>query len=113
LACATGLATVEAVSENSFLTDVIEKGNYFKNRLEQIAAQYPNLIKEVRGKGLMLGVEVHHSGPEMVEKAINAKLIFNIAGGGTVLRFVPPLIIKKNHIDMSTEILDRIFNELN
>jgi len=113
LACATGLATVESVSESAFLAGVIEKGNYFKSKLEELAFKYQGLIKEVRGKGLMLGVEVHHSGPEIIDKAIDEKLIFNVAGGGSVLRFVPPLIIKKDHIDMSVEILDRIFKELN
>ena len=113
LACATGLATVESVSESAFLEDIIEKGNYFKNKLEGLASKYPGLIKEVRGKGLMLGVEVHHAGSEIIDKAIDAKLIFNVAGGGSVLRFVPPLIIEKDHIDMAIQILDRIFKELN
>jgi len=58
-------------------------------------------------------VEVHHSGNEIVNMAIENKVIFNVAGGGKVLRFVPPLIIKKEQIDISIEILDSIFKKLN
>jgi len=113
LACATGLATVNVVSEPSFLKDVAENGRYFKDELIKLAKQYSKLIRDVRGKGLMLGVEVHQSADEIVDMAINEKLIFNVAGGGKVLRFVPPLIIKKEQIDLAIGILDSIFKKLN
>jgi len=113
LACATGLATVNVVSEASFLNQIVESGQYFKNALNELAQKYSNLIKDVRGKGLMIGVEVNHSGNEIVDMAIENKIIFNVAGGGKVLRFVPPLIIKKEQIDISIEVLDSIFKKLN
>lgn len=113
LACATGLATVNVVSEPSFLKDVTAKGLYFKDELNKLAKSFPNLVRDVRGKGLMIGVEVDQAGDEIVEMAVRNRLIFNVAGGGTVLRFVPPLIIKKEQIDLAIEILDSIFKKLN
>jgi acetylornithine/N-succinyldiaminopimelate aminotransferase len=113
LACATGLATVNIVSAHPFLKDVAEKGRYFKDELSKLAKAYPKLIHDVRGKGLMLGVEVNRAADEIVDMAVNKKLIFNIAGGGKVLRFVPPLIIQKEQIDLAIGILDSIFKKLN
>jgi len=113
LACATGLATVNMVSEKAFLKEVTENGQYFKQELSKLAEQYAHLINEVRGKGLMLGVEVNYPGNEIVDRAVERRLIFNVAGGGKVLRFVPPLIITKKQIDLSVEILDTIFKKLN
>ncbi|KAA3617450.1 MAG: acetylornithine/succinylornithine family transaminase [Calditrichaeota bacterium] len=112
LACATGLATVNYVSTDTFLKSIIEKGTYFKAKLESLAKKYPSIIKEVRGRGLILGVEVHHSAIEIKDLALKEKLIFNVAGGGTVLRFVPPLIIENKHIDTAVSILDSILKNL-
>ncbi len=113
LACATGLATVSFVSDNQFLQDVAAKGNYFKSRLARLFKKYPRHIIDVRGRGLMLGLEIKVPANEIMELALKEKLIFNVAGGGTVLRFVPPLIIEKEQIDLAIDILDSIFNKLN
>ncbi len=113
LACATGLATVSFVSDNQFLQEVAAKGNYFKSKLARLFEKYPKHIIDVRGRGLMLGLEIKVPANEIMELALKEKLIFNVAGGGTVLRFVPPLIIEKEQIDLSIDILDSIFNKLN
>ncbi len=113
LACASGLATVQFVSDKKFLNDIATKGLYFKNALEGLKQKYPGIIKEVRGKGLMLGVELHRSGLEIMNLARKNNLIFNVAGGGSVLRFVPPLIIEKEQIAQAIEILDLVFSQIN
>lgn len=112
LACATGLATVKVVSEPSFLNDVTEKGEYFKTLLLQLKEKHSTIIKDVRGRGLMLGLEVKHSGKELMEMAISKGLILNVTAATTVLRFVPPLIIEKEHMDYAVNILDEIFGSL-
>lgn len=112
LACATGLATVEIVSQEDFLNNVIETGDYFRDKLSGLAKLYPGVIKEVRGRGLMLGAEVHHSAELIMKKGIENKLIFNIAGAGTTLRFVPPLILENNHIDQAISTLSSIFSDI-
>jgi acetylornithine/N-succinyldiaminopimelate aminotransferase len=113
LACASGLAAVRFISDKIFLNAVVVKGAYFKNALENLKQKYSKIINDVRGQGLMLGVEVRHSGMEIMSLARKNNLIFSVAGGGTVLRFVPPLILETKHIDQAIEILDLVFSQIN
>lgn len=112
LACATGLATLEIVSRPDFLQSVNENGLYFKNQLKELQKNFPDLIKDVRGSGLMLGLEVTHSADKIMQMGIENKLIFNVAGAGTTLRFVPPLIIEKKQIDEGLAILSEILSDI-
>ena len=113
LACATGLATVSEVGKSSFLKNVFENGNYFKAKLNSLASNFPSIIKDVRGRGLMLGMEVKHSGPEIVKLALENKVILNVTAAGTVLRFVPPLIIEKDEIDIAINVINNVLRNLN
>lgn len=112
LACATGLATVSVVSKPSFLKQVTDVGAYFKNKLQVLADKYPSIISEIRGRGLILGMELKHSGPEIVKLALEEHVIFNAAANGTVLRFVPPLIIEKENIDSAILVLENALRKL-
>ncbi len=103
LACASGLATVTAVAKTSFLQQVTENGKYLMALLRDIAGRFPQLCGEVRGEGLMCGMDVRRNGPEIMRAAFEKGLIFNIAGGGATLRFLPPLIVEKAHIDEAME----------
>ena len=85
-------------------------GNYFKNKLENLKNTYP-FIKEVRGKGLMLGVEVNYSAKEILKKCMDKGLLIGTAGE-KVLRFMPPLIIKKKDIDEGMTILEKVLHNL-
>ncbi len=105
LACASGLATVNTIAEPSFLKHVRETGGYLMERLEGVASAYPDLCGEVRGQGLMCGMDVSRHGAEIMRAAFDRGLIFNIAGGGATLRFLPPLIVEKEHIDEAMEVL--------
>jgi len=111
LACATGLAVVREVSKPSFLQNVESMGHYFKKQLGYLAAKYTEHVREVRGKGLMLGIEVTESAAELMRQGLKNQLLFNIAGGNT-LRFVPPLIMAKNHIDEAFEKLTKTFQDV-
>ncbi len=105
LACASGLATVTAVAKTSFLQQVAENGKYLMALLRDTAARFPQLCGEVRGEGLMCGMDVSRNGPEIMRAAFEKGLIFNIAGGGATLRFLPPLIVEKAHMDEAVEVL--------
>jgi len=111
LACAAGLATVEVVSDKNFLLDVQSKGQYFMSKLARIAEAFPDVVTDVRGQGLMLGLEVKSNAYEIMDEAINHGLIFNVAGGNT-LRFVPPLIIEESELDEGYEKLHLTFRQL-
>ena len=98
LACAAGLATVEYISDKKFLINVEEVGIYFKKKLSEIVHTFPEIAVEVRGTGLMLGLQVRQYAQKIMMEAFQQGLIFNTAGGDT-LRFLPPLIINRDQID--------------
>ncbi len=108
LACATGLATVKIVKQPEFLSKILATGQYFKEQLEAFASQYPAIVKDVRGEGLMLGMEVGEKAPDLMAECYKHGLLFNVAGGNT-LRFVPPLIVDKTAVDEAITKLHAIF----
>ena len=103
LACAAALAVLSTVLKEGFLANVKDVGEYFKNQLIQLKKKFP-FIKEVRGKGLMLAMELDNalSGKELVLDMLDRGFIINCTGNNT-LRFVPPLIIQKEDIDALIE----------
>jgi acetylornithine/succinyldiaminopimelate/putrescine aminotransferase len=103
LACATGLVVLQEL-ENGLLQNVIETGDYLYTELEKVKADFPDLILEVRGLGLMRGLLLSFDALELVKKLIDKGVITN-AASGTVLRLVPPLIINKADVDEFISIL--------
>lgn len=112
LACSAALAVLNTVLEDGFMETVANVAGYFKKRLTKLRDKYP-FIKEVRGKGLMLGMELDQrvSGKEMVLNMLGKGFIINCAGGNT-LRFVPPLIIQQDHIDKLISALKEEFIDI-
>jgi predicted acetylornithine/succinylornithine family transaminase len=108
LACASGLATVETINTPDFLKHVQTVGEYFKEQLQAFAKTYPDIVKDVRGEGLMLGLEVGEKALDLMAEGCNQGILFNVAGG-TTLRFVPPLIIEEKDVDEAIEKLHRTF----
>ncbi|MGD9486865.1 MAG: aspartate aminotransferase family protein [Calditrichaceae bacterium] len=111
LACAAGLAAVNTVSKESFLRDVRENGQYFMECLNNLMSEFSDYLRDVRGRGLMLGLEVKGDAEEIMKESIGQGLIFNVAGGKT-LRFVPPLIVQKSDIDTACQILQDVFRKI-
>jgi len=98
LACAAGLATVNTVADKQFLNNVEQRGYYFKSQLQHIVDDFKDQVVDVRGMGLMLGMELKNPAQSVMDEAFKQGLIINIAGGNT-LRFVPPLIVDEILID--------------
>ena len=111
LACAAGLAAVNIISDPQFLENIQKRGRYFNGLLYELAEEFKEVIVEVRGKGLMIGVEVREKAPELMRESFREGLLFNIAGG-TTLRFVPPLIVGESEIDEAFEKLRLTFKKL-
>ncbi len=111
LACAAGLAAVNIISDPQFLENIQKRGRYFNGLLYELAEEFKEVIVEVRGKGLMIGVEVREKAPELMRESFREGLLFNIAGG-TTLRFVPPLIVGESEIDEAFEKLRLSFKKL-
>ncbi|MFA5839742.1 MAG: aminotransferase class III-fold pyridoxal phosphate-dependent enzyme [Candidatus Margulisiibacteriota bacterium] len=107
--CAAGVATVEVIQKEKLVQNSAKLGTYLKQKLLQLQTHYPELIKEVRGMGLMIGVDFQDAA--RVTKIMNyclnnGLIIISTGGGGTVLRFIPPLIITKKQIDAGLKIFE-------
>ncbi len=109
LSTRTGIEVIKIISERKFLKDVIEKGNYFKEKLEELKSQFPEIIEEVRGKGLMIGVKCKQPCQTIVLESLKRGLVINCTANN-VLRFVPPLIVNKEEIDTCIDILKGVLD---
>lgn len=107
LACAAADVVLATVGNEAFLKHVEEMGDYMKSRLEAIKTKFPTLVKEVRGVGLILGMEINKPGRDIVNACLEKGSIINCTAGN-VLRFVPPLIVEKEHIDEVCDILEAV-----
>ncbi len=106
LVCSAASKVLDIFKEDNILDNVNVVGTYLKEKLEQLAEEKDCII-ECRGKGLMLGLELNISPAPIIKKALEEGLII-ISAGKNVLRFVPPLIIKKEHVDEMIAILKKI-----
>lgn len=106
LACAAVYATLTTIKAEGLLDKVAEKGEYFKNELRKLQEKYPDKVTDVRGCGLMLGMEVAGEGKPIVESCLANNVIVNCTAGN-VIRIVPPLIINKEEIDIVVAALDK------
>lgn len=106
LACAAGLAAINAIKEENLLERGAEAGAYLKAGLEKIAAEFPSVIKEVRGRGMMIGIELTKEGAGgmlmslMIDKSIIVAYTLN---NPKVIRMEPPLIMPKEVVDYVLE----------
>ena len=104
LVCAAANAVLDVIIGENLLDNVNEVGDYFISELKKLDKE---VIVDVRGKGLMVGVELTKPGAEYVDKLRQAGFLINCTAGN-VLRFVPPLIITKAEIDKFVKALDEI-----
>lgn len=106
LACAAVYATLTTIKSEGLVDKVAEKGEYFKNELRKLQEKYPDKVTDVRGCGLMLGMEVAGEGKPIVESCLANNVIVNCTVGN-VIRIVPPLIVSKEEIDIVVAALDK------
>lgn len=106
LACAAVYATLTTIKSEGLVDKVAEKGEYFKNELRKLQEKYPDKVTDVRGCGLMLGMEIAGEGKPIVESCLANNVIVNCTAGN-VIRIVPPLIISKEEIDIVVVALDK------
>ncbi len=109
LVASAALATLRIISEPAFLGRVRETGAYFISRLQELKERY-SFIKDVRGRGLMVGLELAVPGAKFVSKCLDRGAIINCTHD-TVLRFVPPLIAGRSEVDEMIGILEGVFKE--
>jgi len=103
---AAARATVESILQSGILENCQKVGEYFLSQLKKLQQKH-KIIKEVRGKGLMLAVALDIEAQDIVNKCMEKGLLINSTGGKT-LRFVPPLIISDEDVDQAMKILDEV-----
>lgn len=107
LACASACVVLDALIDGNLMENAKEIGAYLQSKFEEYKSKYPNLIKEVRGRGLILGMELTRPGREIANECLDYGAIINCTAGN-VLRFVPPLNITKAHVDELISVLDKV-----
>jgi acetylornithine/N-succinyldiaminopimelate aminotransferase len=110
LQCRVALKVLEIIERPGFLAQVTEVGAYFRQELEKLRAENP-VIQQVRGDGLIVAAELATPGKSVVQNALQAGLILNCTKDN-VLRFLPPLIIEKRHVDEAICILKPVLAAL-
>jgi len=110
LACAAANSVLAVIAEENLGANAAVMGEYMMAELRKLQSKYSQLILDVRGKGLMIGVQISRPGREIVNRCLEEGYIINCTAG-EVLRFVPPLNINKNHIDELIVNLDKVFAE--
>jgi len=110
LSCAAAIATLETLTSPGFLECANEVGDSFMGQLKALAADHPQIV-EVRGKGLMIGVEFKEAVAPLITRMIESGIICGPAGPN-VLRFLPPLIVTEEQMDRVVSVLVACLGEL-
>jgi acetylornithine aminotransferase len=108
VACAAGCAVILEIIENGLMRQAEAMGNLLTRGLKSLKEGFPDLVREVRGFGLMVGMELTRDGEPYVAAMRERKILINCTDQ-TVLRFLPPLIIRQKQIDETIEALRTVF----
>lgn len=111
VACAAGRVVLQEIVDKGLMQNAEDVGGYFNRQLKRMQADMPDIIKEVRGKGLMIGVELSSPGKAVVDAMLEREIIINVTHG-TVLRFLPPLIVERQHVDQVCSTLRSVLEAL-
>lgn len=109
IAAAAANAVQDIIKEENILDAVKENGCYFIENLKKLQQKH-NAIKDVRGEGFLIGLEINYSAAELVQELLNHRIV-TVPAGSSVVRLLPPLIIKKEEIDLVIDALDQIFEK--
>jgi acetylornithine/N-succinyldiaminopimelate aminotransferase len=111
LACSVAVAVIDAIEKDGLLEKATEVGDYFQEKLRGLAKKHDAIV-DVRGKGLMVAAEVDSAelGKTIVAQMLKRHILINCTSD-TVLRFLPPYILEKAHVDTAIAALDEILTE--
>lgn len=119
LGCAAGIAALQFILENDLMSAAAKKGEYILEKLKENALKYPEIVKEVRGKGLMIGVEFHENMGEAFAMAVNATMMHKYrvqssfsANNPVVIRILPPLTVTEEQIEIYINAYDKAVQEV-
>ena len=111
LAMAVGNSVMDIVSSKKFLNNIKNLSKYFILNLNLLKEKYPSIIKEIRGKGLLIGIQLYKDQAKFINKLMDNKLL-TIRAAENVVRILPPLNVKKKEIDQALMIMNKVCLEL-
>ena len=112
LAMSVGNAVLDQIFKKGFLQNVKKNSEYFHFELNKLKDQYPKIIKEVRGIGLLIGLQLFHDQTKFIQKLMDNKLL-TIRASENVIRILPPLNVKKKEIDLAIKIIKKVCKKYN
>jgi len=111
LAMSVGNAVLNILLEKNFLRDVKKKGEYFYQKLNKTKEKYPKIINEIRGKGLMIGLETLVDNTEFIKKLMDHKML-TVKAEENVIRLFPPLIVNNKELDEAINKIETVCREI-
>ena len=111
LAMAVGNKVMDIVSSKKFLNNVKNLSKYFHLNLNNIKKKYPNVIKEIRGRGLLIGIQLHKDQTDFIKRLMDKRLL-TIRAAENVVRILPPLNVKKKEINQALKIISKVCSEI-
>ena len=112
LAMTVGNSVMDIIANKKFLKNVKNISKYFLVNLNKIKEKYPGVIKEIRGRGLLIGIQLHTDQTDFIKKLMDNKLL-TIRAAENVVRILPPLNVKKNEIDQAIKVIKKVCIEVN
>ena len=107
LAMSVGNAVLGQIFKKGFLANVKKISKYFYSELNKVRKKFPKIIKEVRGAGLLLGLQLFNDQTKFIKKLMDNKLL-TIRAAENVVRILPPLNVKKQEIDLAIKIIRKV-----
>ena len=106
LAMKVGNTVVDIISKKKFLNNVKKNSIYFHNKLNNLKKKFPEIIKEIRGRGFLIGLQLYKDQTKFINILMKNKLL-TIKAAENVVRILPPLNVKKNEIDFALKIINK------
>jgi len=110
LAMSIGNAVLDQIFKKGFLNNLKKTSKYFYKELNKIKKDYPNIIKEIRGRGLLIGIQLYFDQKKFI-KSLEKNYLLTIRAADNVIRVLPPLNVKKNEIDLALKIIKKVCSE--
>ena len=105
-----GSIVMDIVSNKKFLNNINKLSKYFFSNLNIIQKKYPKVIKDIRGRGYLIGIQLYKDQTKFIQKLMDKKLL-TIKAAENVIRILPPLNVKKNELDQALKIIDKVCAE--
>tara|TARA_B100001093_G_scaffold447959_1_gene453225 strand:- start:1482 stop:2651 length:1170 start_codon:yes stop_codon:yes gene_type:complete len=112
LAMKIGSTVLDIIANKKFLKEVKKNSKYFHNELNKIKKKFPKIIKEIRGRGFLIGLELYKDQTSFIKKLMDKKLL-TIRAAENVIRILPPLNVKKNEINQALKIIHKVCFDIN